>query len=57
LPALSYTLMFFLDIPLASRFLTISLLICYATLLAELWARRPSMQDFRKGSWLRVQVT
>jgi hypothetical protein len=57
LPALSYTLMFFLDIPLASRFLTISLLICYATLLAELWARRPSMQDFRKGSWLRVQDT
>ncbi len=44
LPALSYTLMFFLDIPLASRFLTISLLICYATLLAELWAHRPTMQ-------------
>jgi hypothetical protein len=57
LPALSYTLMFFLDIPLASRFLTISLLTCYATLLVELWARRPTMQDSSKGSWLRLQTT
>ena len=49
LPALSYTLMFFLDIPLASRFLTISLLICYAALLAELWERRTAVKDSRKG--------
>jgi hypothetical protein len=57
LPALSYTLMFFLDIPLASRFLTLALLVCFATLLAEIWARRPTIQDSRNGSWLRVQAT
>jgi hypothetical protein len=57
LPALSYTVMFFLDIPLASRFLTVSLLICYAALLAELWVRRRTVQDSSKGSLVRVQAT
>jgi hypothetical protein len=49
--------MFFLDIPLASRFLTVSLLICYAALLAELWVRRRTVQDSSKGSLVRVQAT
>jgi hypothetical protein len=56
LPALSYTLMFFLDIPLASRFLTISLLVCYAALLAELWTLRTTMKDSSKASLLKVQT-
>jgi hypothetical protein len=57
LPALSYTLMFFLDIPIASRFLTIALLICYVTLLVELWTRRRPRQNSSNGSWLKVQTT
>jgi hypothetical protein len=56
LPALSYTLMFFLDIPLASRFLTISLLVCYAALLAELWTLRTTIKDSSKASLLKVQT-
>jgi len=57
LPALSYTLMFFLDIPIASRFLTIALLICYVTLLVELWTRRRPRQNSSNGSWLKMQTT
>ena len=56
LPALSYTLMFFLDILLASRFMTVSLLLCYGTLLAELWVARRAMQGSSKGALMRVHA-
>ncbi|HET9296827.1 MAG TPA: hypothetical protein VFP18_08040, partial [Candidatus Binatia bacterium] len=56
LPALSYTLMFFLDILLASRFMTVSLLLCYGTLLAELWVARRATQGSSKGSLMRVHA-
>ena len=53
LPAISYTVMFFLDISLASRFMTASLVLCYGILLAELWGRRRTMQNSSTGCLAR----